>query len=194
MPQTYEEAHRYLQHGRYGSPANPKLSADRPMYYMTRLHLPGQDIDWVSASERPDIAVQHWQTDIVTFHPDDTVTICDGGWASVSTMQRISYHAHHFIPGGSVFRRKNSLWFQETVGETPIKTIKCPECHYHVDPETDDAHIILRLKGGLCIRCSRTSLCGRCQQTGYTQIGGIVQYRPWDGGPTRFSRGGREEA
>ena len=189
---NYEQLHTFMQYGRYGSERNPKLSPDRPAAWgrATRLRLVGVDSP-VPASERPDIALWHYETPIVTWHADnDTATLYTGDWASPSTNRRINYYARQFLPG-SLFVQKGTLWFGRVVGQTPVKEIKCPECHHWADPE-DDAHIVQRLQGGECERCTRNNRCSRCMQTGMASIGGNRLYMSWDGGPTRFRRGGEE--
>lgn len=54
-----------------------------------------------------DIAVRLHATDVVTFHPDGTVTLNSGGWLTVTTKARIN----DYLPGGIVLSSIKGRWY-----------------------------------------------------------------------------------
>jgi len=54
---------------------------------------------WVCRRDDGDVAVMYHSTDIVTFHPDYSVTVCTGGWDTVTTRGRLN----NILPDHSVY-------------------------------------------------------------------------------------------
>ena len=78
--QDYKSALAYLDGGR-----NPD---SRPLQHMTILH----------SLDNGDIAVRYHETDVVTYHTDESVTLDSGGWRTPTTKTRINdYNPWSFI-------------------------------------------------------------------------------------------------
>ena len=84
---THSEAAALLAHGRNG---RKKLARNTYLY-----------------ARENGIAVRLHETDVVTIHPDDSVTLTSGGWPTMTTKDRISGH----IPGGVSLFASKSRWF-----------------------------------------------------------------------------------
>lgn len=53
----------------------------------------------VGSSDQPSIAVKYHYTDILVYHPDNRVTLYNGGWNTVTTMQRMRTFLDHNMIG-----------------------------------------------------------------------------------------------
>jgi hypothetical protein len=183
MFDRYSQAHEYLQHGRYKG-----LSCDRPLPYPnTRLLIRECDDSVIrDTSQTPDIQVCYWDTDIVIYHPDDTVTITIGNWPTQSTVSRINSFAHGWLRRdlGYVWRYKGDIVFSnKIIRTTPVRNIKCGECHGGW--EDPDFAIIARLDPQI------KKNCWGCNNKGRRNVGGIRHYQAWSGRPIRLGHDGR---
>jgi hypothetical protein len=72
---SYEDAKSLFKKARF-----PKRG--KPLENNTRLHKRGEDY-----------AVRLYSTDVVTYHPDGSVTVRTGGWETVTTADRIGRYS-----------------------------------------------------------------------------------------------------
>lgn len=85
MNSNYHELARFL--------ASAKNGHDRPLEHATRVHWQG----YAGEGEQTPIAIQHHSTDIVTILPNGRKKLANGGWYSVTTLQRLRAHGSRHI-------------------------------------------------------------------------------------------------
>lgn len=165
--------------------ATPRCSkVDRPLYHPSaRLQARGDSY-----------AVVLYNTDVVTYHPDDSVTINTGGWFTNSTMSRINAYAPQWVP--RVFRHRNKLWLSVKLGETPVRQRRCSCCHgaLAIEDATLRALAMLNHKcngyfGSSWSSFQHDTQCSQCDNTGMVAYGGNPIYQQWDGNPLTIRKG-----
>lgn len=73
-----------------------------------------------------DIAIQLYDTKIVVYHPDNTITINNGGWATQTTHRHINLHIPasykvRGVKGQTVYTKNDTKEEIQVTGETQLQ-------------------------------------------------------------------------
>lgn len=70
---------------------------------------------WLEKQDNGDIKIKHWNTDIIVFHSDNSVTLDTRGFHTVTTAKRLN----DFVDGISISQRKR-IWYLRYAGQEYI--------------------------------------------------------------------------
>ena len=138
----------------------------------------------------------HW-TDIITFYPDDTMSLTAGNWHSISTRGRINEFS-----GIRIHSNKGQWYLSNRItGISPEKIQKCRVCFGKnlSTIETSEQQVLAALSGihivkwGCCTDYYNKKIhilnCYRCSNTSYVDYGSKPQYVKFYNGIT-FNKDG----